>query len=111
MTNPLMELERALADIRLSPEPLDVRMNELVQQYETVLTLLESQFLGALLSGDWSEFDQFVSDFRTPCILTQTTITEAVEGEQISTADGSAIAHSQNHRPVEERWSDDSTAY
>ncbi|MBD0345924.1 MAG: hypothetical protein ICV63_14095 [Coleofasciculus sp. Co-bin14] len=80
MTNQLLELERALADIRLSPEPLDVRMNELMQQYENVLTLLESQFLGALLRGDWSEFDEFVNDFRTPCILmTQpTTITEEV---------------------------------
>ena len=72
--NPLMELERALADIRLSPEPLDERMNELKQQYETVLTLLESEFLGALLSCDWTEFDQFVKDFRCP--QTQPTITE-----------------------------------
>lgn len=111
MTNPLLELERVLADIRLSPEPLDVRMNELMQQYETVLTLLESQFLGALLGGDWSEFDQFIDDFRTPCILTQTTIIEAVEGEQISTADGSAIAHSSNHRPTQNPRHDDSTAY
>ncbi len=77
--NPLMELERALADIRLSPEPLDERMNELKQQYETVLTLLESEFLGALLSGDWSEFDQFVKDFRCP--QTQPTITEVVDDE------------------------------
>ena len=72
--NPLIELERALADIRLSPEPLDERMNELKQQYETVLTLLESEFLGALLSGDWTEFDQFINDFRCP--QTQLTITE-----------------------------------
>ncbi len=60
----LMELERALADIRLSPEPIDERTEELKQQYETVLTLLESEFLGALISGDWSEFDQFVNDFK-----------------------------------------------
>ena len=77
--NPLIELERALADIRLSPEPLDERMNELKQQYETVLTLLESEFLGALLSGDWTEFDQFVKDFRCP--QTQPTITEVVDDE------------------------------
>ena len=111
MTNPLLELERALADIRLSPEPFDERLNELMQQYETVLTLLESEFLGALMSSDWSEFDQFVDNFKTPCILTQPTTTEAADDEQISTADGNAIAHSQNHRPIEERWSDDSTAY
>jgi len=77
--NPLMELERALADIRLSPEPLDERMNELKQQYETVLTLLESEFLGALLSGDWTEFDQFIKDFR--CLQTQPTITEVVDDD------------------------------
>ena len=64
MNQNLMELERALADIRLSPEPMDERTEELKQQYETVLTLLESEFLGALISGDWSEFDQFVNDFK-----------------------------------------------
>ncbi len=81
MTNPLAELERALADIRLSPAPLDDRLEELKQQYETVLTLLESEFLGALISGDWSEFDQFVNDFRTQCTSTQTTITEGQDDE------------------------------
>jgi len=60
----MMELERALADIRLSPEPMDERTEELKQQYETVLTLLESEFLGALMSADWSEFDRFVNDFK-----------------------------------------------
>jgi hypothetical protein len=77
--NPLMELQRALADIRLSPAPLDERLEELKQDYETVLSLLESQFLGALLSGDWSEFDQFIKDFR--CIPTQPTITEVVDDD------------------------------
>jgi hypothetical protein len=51
MNQNLMELERALADIRLSPEPMDERTEELKQQYETVLTLLESEFLGALMSA------------------------------------------------------------
>jgi hypothetical protein len=60
----LMELERALADIRLNPEPMDERTEELKQQYEIVLTLLESEFLGALMSGDWREFDRFVNDFK-----------------------------------------------
>ena len=69
-----MELERAIADIRLSRSPLDERLEELKQQYETVLSLLESQFLGALLSGNWSEFDQFINDFRCP--QTQPTTTE-----------------------------------
>ena len=49
-----------MSDFLVEPEKLE----ELRQQYETVLTLLETEFLGALISGDWSEFDQFVSDFR-----------------------------------------------
>lgn len=64
MTNPLTELETALAHFRLTPEVCDERFEELRQQYETVLTLLESHFLGALLSGDWTEFEDFVNDFR-----------------------------------------------
>ena len=62
--NSLMELERALAHIRFTSEPLDERLEELKQHYETVLTLLESDFLGALLTGDWTEFDQLINDFR-----------------------------------------------
>ncbi len=64
MANPLTELETALAHFRLSPESCDERFEELRQQYETVLTLLESHFLGALLTGDWDEFEDFVNDFR-----------------------------------------------
>lgn len=64
--NLLLELERALAHIRLTSEPLDDQLEELKQQYETVLTLLESDFLGALLTGDWREFDQLINDFRCP---------------------------------------------
>ena len=64
MTNPLTELEAALAHLRLTPELCDEHFDELRQQYETVLTLLESHFLGALLSGNWDEFEDFVNDFR-----------------------------------------------
>jgi len=64
VTNPLFELERTIAHLRLTPRPEDERMEELKQQYETVLTLLESEFLGALISGDWTEFDQFINEFR-----------------------------------------------
>src|SRR4028118_749354 len=62
--NSLIQLERALAHICLTSEPLDDQLEELKQQYETVLTLLESGFLGALISGDWREFDQLINDFR-----------------------------------------------
>ena len=64
MINPLFELERAIAHLRLNPKPEDERLEELRQQYETVLTRLESSFLGAFLSGDWTEFDQFINDFK-----------------------------------------------
>ncbi len=80
MNNPLLELEQALADIRLSPEPLDERTEELKQQWETVLSLMEAAFLGALMSGDWTEFDEFVNDFKQ-CTSTQTMTTEVVEDE------------------------------
>jgi hypothetical protein len=76
-SNSLIELESALAHIRLTSEPLDERLEELKQQYETVLTLLESGFLGALISGDWREFDQLINDFRCP----QTPTTEAAADE------------------------------
>jgi hypothetical protein len=76
MTNPLTELETALAHFRLSPEPCDERFEELRQQYETVLTLLESHFLGALNSGDWDEFEDFVNDFRVTQEADETNQTE-----------------------------------
>ncbi len=76
MTNPLTELETALAHLRLSTELLDDRQEELRQQYETVLTLLESHFLGALLSGNWDDFEDFVNDFRVTQDVDETNQTE-----------------------------------
>jgi hypothetical protein len=61
----LVKVERAIAHLRLNPQPQNKRLEELRQQYETVLCLLESDFLGALVSSDWSEFDEFVSSFRS----------------------------------------------
>lgn len=63
--NYLVEVERAIANLRLEPRPhQDERLEALRQEYETLLTLLESEFLGALLSGDWSEFDQFINEMK-----------------------------------------------
>jgi hypothetical protein len=76
MINPLTELETALAHFRLSSEPCDERFEELRQQYETVLNLLESHFLGALLSGNWDEFEDFVNDFRVTQDVDETNQTE-----------------------------------
>ncbi len=107
MINPLFELERAIcasqqrfaiAHLRFNPRPEDERMEELRQEYEAILGLLESEFLGALISGDWSEFDQFVNDFKTQCTSTPTTITEAVDDDHnLSAATRDAIAYSTNH--------------
>ena len=64
MQSDLMKLESALADIRTSTEPLDERTEELKQDYEMVLCQLESEFVVALLSGNWDSFDNFVRMFR-----------------------------------------------
>lgn len=60
----LMEVEKAIAHLRLNPQPQDERFEELKQQYETVLSLLESEFLGAILTGKWEEFDEFIQGFK-----------------------------------------------
>jgi hypothetical protein len=41
----LGEVERAIASLRLTPQPQDERLEELRQQYEMVLVQLESCFL------------------------------------------------------------------
>jgi hypothetical protein len=38
--------------------------------------LLESEFLGAIVSGDWAEFDEFVQDFRSSQETEEMTSTE-----------------------------------
>ena len=40
------------------------RLEQLRQECETVLGILESKFLNALISGDWTEFKQFVESFK-----------------------------------------------
>ncbi|MBD2130707.1 hypothetical protein NDI39_10040 [Microcoleus sp. ZQ-A2] len=69
----LTKVEEAIATLRMNPQPHDERLEELRQQYETVLGLLESAFLAALVTGNWTEFDQFVEDFKC------TTKTEGVD--------------------------------
>lgn len=62
----LLKLETELAGIRVTPPgELDERTEELRQEYETVLCLLETEFLAALTSGNWSEFDEFVAMFKS----------------------------------------------
>lgn len=60
----LVEVEAAIAKLRFNPPQQDEHLEELRQQYETVLCLLESEFLGAIVTGDWAEFDQFIQDFK-----------------------------------------------
>lgn len=60
----LMEIEGAIARLRSASQQHDEHLEELRQQYEPVLGILESEFLSALISGDWAKFDQFVQGFR-----------------------------------------------
>jgi hypothetical protein len=46
----------------------DEKLEALRQEYETVLTLLESHFLEALSSKDWSQFEEYVDYFRVEVI-------------------------------------------
>lgn len=75
----LAEVERAIAFLRLNPQPQDAYLEELRQQYETVLSLLESEFLGAIVTGNWAEFDQFVEGFKC------TTKTEGRAADELPT--------------------------
>ena len=62
---PVLKLEIFLNNLRLNPKPVDPRLEALREDYEIVLSLLESEFLGAIVSGDWAEFEQLVNDFRS----------------------------------------------
>lgn len=79
----LREVERAIAFLRLNPQPQDPYLEELRQQYETVLGILESEFLAALVTGRWEEFDRFVEDFKC------TTKTEGQAADELPTPSGS----------------------
>ena len=73
---PVLQLEIFLNNLRLNPKPVDPRLEALRESYETVLHLLESEFLGAIVSGDWAEFDEFVQDFRSSQETEEMTSTE-----------------------------------
>jgi hypothetical protein len=60
----LMETKRAIAQLRSATQQHGEHLEELRQEYETVLGILESEFLGALISGNWTEFEQFVESFK-----------------------------------------------
>lgn len=66
MNNPygLIELEGFLARLRLKPKIEDERLQKLKEDYETVLSMLESDFLAGIVTGNWADFDRFVKDFR-----------------------------------------------
>ncbi len=42
----------------------DEKLEALRQEYETVLSLLESHFLEAIVSKEWGEFEEYVDYFR-----------------------------------------------
>lgn len=59
-----MELEAFLGRLRLEPKIEDERLEELKQQYETVLCMLESDFLTGIVTGNWEDFDNLIKTFR-----------------------------------------------
>jgi hypothetical protein len=73
---PVLKLEIFLNNLRLNPKPVDPRLEALRENYETVLSLLESEFLGAIVSGDWTEFDELINDFRSSQETEEMTSTE-----------------------------------
>lgn len=60
----LMEIKGAITRLRTASQQHDEQLEELRQQYETVLGILESEFLDALVSDNWVGFDQFVEGFK-----------------------------------------------
>ncbi len=56
---PIIQLEAFLA----TPQQ-DENLEALRQEYETVLTLLETHFLEAIVSKEWGEFEEFVNHFK-----------------------------------------------
>lgn len=40
------------------------KLEELRQENEALLTALESEFLQALLTGDWGKFDEFIQSIK-----------------------------------------------
>ncbi len=49
---------------------------EIAQEHESFLTELEGLAIGAIASGDWSQFEQFVNDFRISQDVQEVSTTE-----------------------------------
>jgi hypothetical protein len=47
-----------------TPQLNHEQVAEIAQEHESFLTELEGLAIGAIASGDWSQFEQFVNDFR-----------------------------------------------
>jgi hypothetical protein len=65
----LMELEAFLGRLRLNKlerlsEADFQRLQELKEKYETILCMLESDFLAGIVTGNWTDFDELVRTFR-----------------------------------------------
>jgi hypothetical protein len=64
MVEYLSEVEGAIANLRLTPQPQDEGSEKLHQQYEMVLVQLERHLLVDILTGNWNELDDVLSVFR-----------------------------------------------
>jgi hypothetical protein len=47
-----------------TPQPSHEQAQEIAQEHESFLTELEGQAIASIASGDWTQFEQFVNDFR-----------------------------------------------
>ncbi len=47
-----------------TPQLSHEQVAEITQEHEDFLTQLEGLAIAAIASGDWSQFEQFVNDFR-----------------------------------------------
>lgn len=65
----LIELEAFLGQLRLNKletlsETESQRLQDLKEKYETILCMLESDFLTGIVTGNWTDFDELVKTFR-----------------------------------------------
>jgi hypothetical protein len=59
-----------------TPQLSHEQVAEIAQIHESFLTELEGQAIEAIASGDWSQFEQFVNDFRVSQDVQEVSTTE-----------------------------------
>ncbi len=60
----LVKLEEFLAKLDLDPEPPSPQLTELKEDWETVLNLIDTLFLESIMSGNWTELEEFIASCK-----------------------------------------------